>query len=173
MPWWCYFLRTGSITTTIPTHVNGFYLPTCAHRYLRTDKTQQNHKKNQENRDGHLKKSQEHETVYLPRNWYWQSGQRNLAKTKISSLVGKITSRQSLSTLPSWPIFSKHLLSNIAIKSQNSFFFPPYIRRYESLRYLISNIAILSPYSICQIPSKFNFTDRSLEYTHVNLNIPT
>jgi hypothetical protein len=40
-----FFLRISSIMTTIPTHVNGFYLPTCANGYLRTDKTQQNHKK--------------------------------------------------------------------------------------------------------------------------------
>ncbi len=59
----------------------------------------------------------------------------------------------------------------MAIKLPNSFF-PPHIRTYGLLRYIISNMAILSLYSICQIPSKFDFTDLSFEYTYVNSNLP-
>ena len=69
-------------------------------------------------------------------------------------------------------IFSEHLISNIAITLLYSISFPRYIRFYGSSCYLISNIAILSPCSFCQIPSKFDFTGRRFEVTYVNSNLP-
>ncbi len=42
---------------------------------------------------------------------------------------------------------------------------------YSKLRVLISIIAMISPYSIYQIPSKFDFRHCSFEYRYVKSNI--
>jgi hypothetical protein len=43
---------------------------------------------------------------------------------------------------------------------------------YSKLRVHILNILLLSPYSICQIASKFDFRHCSFEYRYVTSNIP-
>jgi hypothetical protein len=54
LPWWVSFLRIGSLMSSIPTHVNGFYLRICLSAYLLGKKT---HKKEPKYKRHHPKKN--------------------------------------------------------------------------------------------------------------------